>query len=131
MVRDRYVLHRGPAGASDDQPFEIIEGKPGDREIAAGTFGPVYALKPAGTQAVPTGLVFVRFKAGVKATERTKDIERAGYRIARTVEYSPGAAWLRDASDNIAQALNGIPKLEKIAGVENVEPQMLMRRVSR
>ena len=131
LMRDRYALHRGPAGTSDDRPIEIIEGKPDDRAIAAGAVGPVYALQPAGTQAVPTGLVFVRFKAGVKATERTKDIERAGYKIARTVEYSPGAAWLRDTSNNIGQALNGIPKLEKIAGVENVEPQMLMARVSR
>ena len=131
LMRDRYAMHRGPAGASDDQAIEIIEGKSGDREIAAGNVGPVYALKPAGTPAVPTGLVFVRFKAGVKATDRTEDLERAGYKIARTVEYSPAAAWVRNASDNIAQSLNGIPELEKIAGVENVEPQMLMARASR
>ena len=131
LTRDRYALHRGPAGTSDYQPLEIIEGKPDDRAIAAGNVGPVYALKPAGTPAVPTGLVFVRFAAGVKATDRTEDLERAGYKIARTVEYSPAAAWVRNASDNIAQALNGIPALEKIKGVENVEPQMLMARVSR
>jgi hypothetical protein len=91
-MRDRHAMHRGAAGASDAQPIEIIEGKPGDRALAAGDVGPVYALKPAGTPAVPTGLVFVRFETGVKATERSEDIERAGYKIARTVEYSPGAA---------------------------------------
>jgi hypothetical protein len=131
LKRDGYALHRGPTGMYDDQAITIVEGKPGDREIKTGNVGPLYALKPAGTPAVPTGLVFIRFAAGVKAADRTEDLERAGYEIARTVEYSPAAAWVRSASDNIAQALNGIPALEKIKGVENVEPQMLMARASR
>ena len=93
--------------------------------------GPVYALQPGGSAAVPTGLVFVRFKSGVKSTERVRAIEKAGYEISETVEYAAEAAWVRAKSGEVADALKGIAELEKIPDMENVEPQMLKRRATR
>jgi len=120
LENERYAVHR-----SDDE-LEFADGK-AERADAR----PVYVLQPGGTPAVPTGLVFVRFKEGVKPNERTRDIEKAGYEIEQTLDYAPEAAWLRAKSGEIADALKGIDKLARIADVENVEPQMLMRRVSR
>ena len=93
--------------------------------------GPIYALQPGGSSAIPTGLVFVRFKSGVRSTERLREIEDAGYEISETVEYAAEAVWVRAKSGDIADALKGIDELEKIADVENVEPQMLRRRSSK
>ena len=120
LENDRYAVHR-----SDDE-LEFADGK-AERDDAR----PVYVLQPGGTPAVPTGLVFVRFKEGVKPNERTKDIEKAGYEIEQALDYAPEAAWLRAKSGEISDALKGIDKLARIADVENVEPQMLMRRASK
>ena len=92
---------------------------------------PVYSLNPGGAQAVPTGEVLTRFKEGVAVEDRRREIEKAGYQIAQILEYAPHAAWLRARSGEIAEALTAIGALEKIPDVENVEPQMLMARVSR
>jgi hypothetical protein len=92
---------------------------------------PVYVLGSGGRIARPTGLVFVRFKIGVTPDDRARDIEDAGYEIEQTLDYAPEAAWVRAKTGDIADALHGISHLEKISDVENVEPQMLMRRSSR
>ena len=120
LENERYAVHR-----SDDE-LEFADGK-AERDDAR----PVYVLQPGGTPAVPTGLVFVRFKEGVKPNERTKDIEKAGYEIEQALDYAPEAAWLRAKSGDVADALRGIDKLTKITDVETVEPQMLMRRASK
>ncbi|MGH7960233.1 MAG: hypothetical protein ACRERD_00210, partial [Candidatus Binatia bacterium] len=101
------------------------------RVVSSGKVGPVYALHPSGTPAVPTGQVFIRFQEGVTVEARRQEIEQAGYEIAQSIAYAPHAAWLQARSGEIAAALTGIPTLEKIAGVENVEPQMLMPKANR
>jgi hypothetical protein len=106
----------------------VVEGepKPNSDEI-----GPVYELKPAGGDAIPTGRVFVRFRSDVTASERRHEIEGSGYEIDEIVSYAPEAVWVRAASGDIADALSDLSKLQKLTDVENVEPQMLMRRATK
>jgi len=113
--------------------IEVFRRAAGERqpEAALGEVGPVYALQPGGTVAVPTGRVFIRFKEHVSVEDRLREIEQAGYEVAQRIGYAPHAAWLQARSNEIADALTGIPVLEKIADVENVEPQMLMQRANR
>lgn len=139
-----YALHRQRADApppedvvttlsEGEDKVEVFRGEAGGRKhpAAPSEVRPVYSLQPGGTPAVPTGQVFIRLKEGVAVGERLREIEQAGYGIAQNLEYAPHAAWLRARSGEISDALTGIPDLEKIADVENVEPQMLMQRASR
>ena len=139
-----YALHgqRSEAAPPEDvvatlsegeDKMEVVRGEAGARKLSAAPDEviPVYALHPGGTPAVPTGQVFIRFKEDVTVEARRGEIERAGYEIAQSLDYAPHAAWLRARSGKIADALTDIPGLEKIADVENVEPQMLTQRASR
>ena len=63
--------------------------------------------------------------------ERRAEIEAAGYEMAQALDYAPHAAWVRARSGRIADALNGLRRLEAIPDVENVEPQMLTPRAAR
>ena len=141
---DHYALRRRRADATPskgvvttlgegEDKIEVFGGEPGGRErtAAADEMCPVYSLQPGGAPAVPTGQVFIRFTEGVAVGERLREIEQAGYEVAQNLEYAPHAAWLRARSGEISAALTGVRDLEKIAGVENVEPQMLMQRASR
>lgn len=141
---DHYAVHRQGLDmppsedavtvmSEDGRTIEVFRGEVGERKRAAspGEVGPVYTLQPGGTPAVPTGRVFIRFKEGVLAEERLREIEQAGYEIAQLIEYAPHAAWLRPRSGEIVDALTGIQALEKITDVDNVEPQILMPRASR
>ncbi|HKQ76074.1 MAG TPA: hypothetical protein VJ810_20435 [Blastocatellia bacterium] len=116
-----------------EDTIEVFLGEVGDLQRAAslGEVSPVYAIQPGGAPAIPTGRVFIRFKNNVAVEDRIGEIEQAGYEIAQRIEYAPHAAWLRARSGAIADALTGVKALEKIANVENIEPQMLMKRVSR
>ena len=105
--------------------YELVE------ERSHGSDRVVYATQPEGSAAVPTGRIFIRFEDGIDVAEREGEIEKAGYRIAEKIAYAENAAWLRERSGSVAKALTGIEKLEKIKGVENVEPQMLTSRVSK
>jgi hypothetical protein len=91
----------------------------------------VYALEPAGDIAVPTGRVFLRFAEGTDALSQQASVQRAGYVIENTLSYAPNAAWVRNRSGDVAEALNGLEALAKLPGVKNVEPQMLSNRASR
>jgi hypothetical protein len=118
----------------DGGKIEVFRAEAEDERKRAPSLGeirPVYALEPGGTLAVPTGQVFIRFKEGIQVKERLREIQQAGYDIAQTPGYAPHAAWLRAGSREIADALAGIQALEKIADIENVEPQMLMQRANR
>lgn len=117
----------------DEALIEVFQGQVDERKraVSPGKIGPVYFLHSGGTLAVPTGRVFIRFQEGVRAEEHRQEIEQAGYDIAQSPVYAPHAAWLRARSGEIADALTGIPTLEKIANVENIEPQMLMQRATR
>ena len=57
-----------------------------------------------------------------------KDIEAAGYRIVEVLAYAPQAAWVHAASGDAGESLSHVAKLEAIAGIEEVEPQMLRPR---
>jgi len=129
-----------PVQTFDDDAIAIIKGEPdADPSNAADTtqpgdaqrkLSPVYAQQSgggAGSMAVPTGRVFIRFADPVKVADRETEIRRAGYELDQKLNYAPNAAWLRARSGNIADALNGLAIIAKLADVENVEPQMLMR----
>jgi hypothetical protein len=139
---DRYAVHglradRPPSeeailamGEGEDR-IEIFRGEAEKQKNFPGKVGPVYTLHPGGAPAVPTGRVFIRFKESVPVEARLQEIEQAGYEIVQRLEYAPHAAWLQARSGEIADALTEIPALERIADVENVEPQMLMQRANR
>lgn len=143
-LAEHYALHRQPSDmplsedavtvmSADETLIEVFQGKADKRKRtgSSGKVGPVYTLGPGGTLAVPTGRVFIRFQEGIAVATRRQEIEQAGYEIAQSITYAPHAAWLQACSGEIADALTDIPTLEKIAGVDNVEPQMLMHRASR
>jgi hypothetical protein len=110
------------------EPYTVYER---GKERAGSKDPVVYTSLPEGSPAVPTGRVFIRFKDGVKVADRNSDIEDAGYKIAEKIDYAENAAWLSERSGSVAKALAGIEKLESIKGVENVEPQMLMKRAAK
>ncbi len=84
----------------------------------------------SGGLAVPTGRVFVRFGDAIKAESRADELQKLGYRIAQTLAYAPNAAWL-ESIDGDQAALRNIDAIEKLAGVVNVEPQLLTQRATR
>ena len=144
LLPDHYAVHREQADilpsdaatlamSEAGRMIEVFRGEADESEQVASQAEvcPVYALQPGGTPAVPTGRIFIRFKENIPAQERRREIEQAGYEIAQAIVYAPHAAWLRALSGAIVDALTGIPTLEKIADVENVEPQMLMQRANR
>lgn len=92
---------------------------------------PAYALAPAGPLSAPSGLVFIRFEDGIDITARMEEIARADYIMVKRVPQAPNAAWLAATSRRIADALEGIGRLEQIPNVANIEPQMLSERVHR
>ncbi len=92
---------------------------------------PAYALAPAGPLSAPSGLVFIRFEDGVDVVARNEEIARADYIVVKRVPQAPNAAWLAATSRRVADALEGIGRLEQIPNVVNVEPQMLSERVHR
>ena len=106
--------------------YAVFSGEPNQSE--RGILSPVYTLESNGSVAVPTGLVFIRFAEGVDVESQHEAINRAGYKVAQSLSYAPHTAWLRAQSGNIVDAIAGISRLEAIADVENVEPQMLMER---
>lgn len=138
-ARGRYAVHHGEAErevAGAEMTFaregvSVFRGEPGEARAGAATLTPVYELRPDGPPAVPTGKIFLRFKEGVEAASRRVEIERAGYEIIETPPYAPSGAWLRAAGGDVARSLSDIEALEKLADVENVEPQMLVERARR
>ncbi|MEH2393575.1 MAG: hypothetical protein V7K21_18590 [Nostoc sp.] len=110
----------------NDGAIAVFPGEPNQSE--QGTLSPIYTLQPNGSLAVPTGLVFIRFAEGVDVESQREVINRVGYEVAQSLDYAPHAAWLRAQSGNIADAIAGIPQLEAIPKVENIEPQMLMEK---
>jgi hypothetical protein len=125
-------LKRHPSKARfKDEGIAVFAGEPADQEPPATgeRLLAVYA-QAGGSIAVPTGRVMINFGDDA-AIDRKADIARAGFRIERTLDYAPSAAWLVHASGDVSQALQAISSLEKLPRVENVEPQMLMHRSQR
>lgn len=117
----------------DDGRIAVLEGSPADYSFLAEPrlVTPVYRLLPNGAISVPTGWILVRFGEPVLATSRARDFAALGYLIAQTIDYAPHAVWLTAVSGDVAQALNGIPELQVLADVVNVEPQMISPAVRR
>jgi hypothetical protein len=123
---------RGAKLVLDDGRVAVFQGEPPADEKRTSppvALSPIYELQPGGSAAVPTGLIFIRLSEGVDVTSRIQEIEHTGYEIAQKVPYASNAAWLRATSASIADALAGIPRLEGLPDIENVEPQMLMQSV--
>jgi hypothetical protein len=129
-VLDRPAGEPAPGAAAllNEGAIAVFKGNPEGEAGRPGRLSPVYELLPGGANAVPTGLVFIRFAEGDSAGAHEKEINRAGYEVAESLAYAPHAAWLRARSGSIADALNRLPELEKVPGVVNIEPQMLRPR---
>jgi len=136
-IRGRgYAVHNLRPGDSNslvETGISIRSAPPEEAAVppASATVTPVYSLAPDGRPAVPTGRIFIRFAEGIAVESRRKEIHRAGYEVEQSLPYAPQAGWLRALSGDIADALQGIAALESVAGVENVEPQMLSERAWR
>lgn len=117
----------------DDPPIVVCRGdaRPLPRTLLDATLTPVYALTPRGAPAVPTGLVLVRFREGIAAASCGDVVAREGFTIHDVLPYAPSAAWVRAVSGGIPASLRGIPALESLPDVVNVEPQMVKRSARR
>jgi hypothetical protein len=92
---------------------------------------PVYTRDAnAGALAIPTGRVFVRFADALKAEAYADKLRALGYRIVRTISYAPNAAWLESTS-GASDALKNIDKIESLADVVNVEPQLISPKAAK
>jgi hypothetical protein len=134
-----YAVHGRPPHAPAENAVSLFqEGTiavfrgqpPEERDRSSNPISPVYALR-SGPPAVPTGLVFVRFRDNVSAETCRNELDRAGYEIVQIPEYAPHAAWVRARSGEIAEALAGLSTLAELPDVENVEPQMLVESARR
>ena len=140
-ANDLYAL-RGPAG-SRELPLATLNAESGEairvyrgttRATSARALSetpplPVYS-QGAEAYAIPTGRVLVRFADSIKAESRADDLKKLGYRIAQTLVYAPNAAWLESES-GMTDALRNIERVERLEGVENVEPQFLSPRAAK
>lgn len=117
----------------EDPPIVVCRGDAAALPLALlhSTVTPVYALERRGAPAVPTGLVLVRFRDGIPATACDEALSRQGYTIHDVLPYAPNAAWVKAVTGGIPASLRGIPALESLPDVVNVEPQMARRSVPR
>lgn len=109
----------------------ILPGPPPASLAPEQAISPVYAPEGGGSLAVPTGKIFLRVMEEDTVEAHRAEWEGAGYILAERLDYAPQAAWLQARSGGIADALLGVSRLRKIAGVESVEPQLLMQRTQR
>lgn len=117
----------------DDPPIVICRGdtRALPHALLHATLTPVYALARGGAPAVPTGLVLVRFREGITATACGDVMAREGFTIHDVLPYAPSAAWVKAVSGGIPASLRGIPALESLPDVVNVEPQMVKHSARR
>ena len=116
-----------------DQSIAVCRGTPDpqlmqDKSLAITA---VYSLEPNGPPAVPSGLVFLRFREAIKAEEQHQTLASIGYTMTDIPPYAPHTAWVRHKSRDIAAALTNLPSLETLSDVVNLEPQMLTKRALR
>lgn len=84
---------------------------------------PVYAFSDSEPPAIPTGRVFVTGSLGVNLEALVKTL---GYEIQSRPGYAPNSAWLVAIDGSIATALANLKDLMNAAGLDSVEPQMLL-----
>lgn len=132
-----FARHGKPLGEEEaevvfkPEEIAIVQGSPASPLAPGQVLSPVYAPLGGGSLAVPTGQVFLRFRAGESVAAHRDALQQAGFSIARELDYAPQAAWIRARSGSIAEALSGLSRLKAIDGVESVEPQLLMQRARR
>ncbi len=124
LADDIVAAHDGD-GNERDISIAAVDDAP-----AGGAVGPVYR-KAGGGLAVPTGRALVRFADTDRAEHHRDAIAAAGFDLEQPLSYAPQAAWVRASSGEITDTLSGLSQLERLAGVENVEPQLLSEAVRR
>lgn len=107
--------------------YAVYGGTPA-RDLSDAAVGPVYSAGRGGPLAIPTGRVLVRLVKGERPGDRTQAFASAGFEIEKTLSYAPSTAWLTPRGGDVAHALNNLDALERMTGVEHVEPQLLMER---
>lgn len=134
LARDVIAEH----DAGVDRPRAHGHGVPGvaitpvDEAPTTGVvFGPVYRRTPDGGLAIPTGSALVRFGDGDRAEQHRDELAAAGFGIERVLAYAPQAAWVRARSGEITDTLRGLARLERLPGVQNVEPQLVSQPARR
>lgn len=127
LADDLVAIHRaGAPGATADGGISVEPaGGPAAESVEGELPGPVYRRVPGGGLAVPTGRALVRFSEGVSADGQREELARAGYVVEEVLHYAPHAAWVRARSGEIADTLRDLWRLEGLAEVRNVEPQLL------
>jgi hypothetical protein len=114
----------------EDGSVAVFRGKPDDAMRRTARIGPVYR-SAQGRLVVPTGRILVRFRDGVAAESRRRDIEAAGFEVEEILPYATQAAWVRGKGTDIAGSLSRIGSLRGLADVEHVEPEWLSQAARR
>lgn len=132
-----FARHGEPLGEEaaevvfEPEQITIARGSPATPLAPGQALSPVYAPLGGDSLAVPTGQVFLRFRAGETAAAHREALQQEGFTITRELDYAPEGAWICASSGSIAEALSGLSALRSIDGVESVEPQLLMQRAWR
>jgi hypothetical protein len=111
-------------GRIEDSRVVFVQGVR-DPDLLPDGATPLYALRPGGALAMPTGRVLARFAPGDPVEQHEAQLERAGYRIIETITQAPEAAWLEDSAGNPANALARFTALANVPGLVHAEPQMI------
>jgi hypothetical protein len=131
-LADHFAVHDLPPGEPvpgavlllEDGAVAVFRGTPQGEARRGTRVGPVYR-SAKGRLVVPTGRVLVRFHEGVRADDRRRAIEAAGYEVEGVLPYAPHAAWVRGKGGDIGDSLAGIDALRGLGDVDHVEPQLL------
>jgi len=112
-----------------DGAFTIFQVPASSSAIADRSILPVYRAQPSGMLAVATGRLWVRFAEGIDATQKREKVEKVGCSLEELPPWTASGAWVRASSGKVADALAASAVLQKLPGVEHVEPQMLLLSV--
>jgi hypothetical protein len=111
MLDDRFAIFHVPAFSSAIPKEDVL---------------PVYRAQPSGMLAVATGRLWVRFAEGIDATQMREKVEKVGCSLEELPPWTARGAWVRASSGKVADALAAAALLERLPGVEHVEPQILL-----
>ena len=109
-----------------DDAFTIFRVPASSSAIPKGSVLPVYRAQPSGMLAVATGRLWVSFAEGIDATQKREKVEKVGCSLEELPPWAARGAWVRASSGKVADALAAAAVLERLPGVEHVEPQMLL-----
>lgn len=112
-----------------DDRFAIFQVPASSKSTGEGDVLPVYRAQPSGMLAAATGRLWVSFAEGIGATQKRQIVEKAGCSLDELPSWTTSGAWVRASSGKVADALAAAAVLQKLPGVEHVEPQMLIPAV--